>query len=767
MNRLYLATLTLLGCYALALTSCSKDEPSTTPIVPTPPAVEDIDDISGYAKVAITSGSTDSEQPGQNQGIDKSFDGDYSTIYHSSWGNVTFPVRLDYHFAKVEEVYYFVYYPRQDGGSNGHFKVVDIYYTTDGNSYQRLMQKDFNESSNPTRIVFATPIKAKGFRFLVQSGRGHAGSNGFASCAEMEFYTRSSTGFDYKTLFNDALCSELKTGITEAEITASRYPFFRNLALSMLRGQYSREFRVESYKAYPLPTILSSSNKAQPYSLLDNPTGIAVEAGEDLVALVGDTYGHDISLCVVNYDAPGADGFNSRKTYAIYPGVNKIRMTHKGLVYVMYHTSTLEAAEQAKPIKIHLASGRVNGYFDSQRASHQGRWDELLGKAGQYFDVIGQYAHLAFPTERFRRNTPDGKALIDAYDLIVRSEQELHGLSKYNRMNRNRLLLHVIYTSYMYATSYHTAYNDTTLDFLTNVQSLRTNMWGPAHEIGHINQTRPGVLWRGMTEVTVNIPSMYIQTTVFGAKSRLQTENMDQSRPHNRYTKSWNQILLPDIAFCEATDVFCQLVPFWQLELYFGKVLGRTPLQQSDKGGFYPDLYEYVRTHDNRPNAGAQQLEFPYIASVVSGLDLTDYFEKWGFFKAISKEIKDYTTETLTITEAQASDVKARIAALKLPKPEVALEYITDHTVEVYKGKLAVVAGSAVINGQTITLSGWRNAVAYEVLDTAGQVVYVFDTGIEQGASSLSITLPTSISWAPGFSLRAISYDGKRTAVSL
>ena len=48
----------------------------------------------------------------------------------------------------------------------------------------------------------------------------------------------------------------------------------------------------------------------------------------------------------------------------------------------------------------------------------------------------------------------------------------------------------------------------------------------------------------------------------------------------------------------DANDVFCKLVPFWQLELYFGKVLGRTPLQQSDKGGFYPDVYEYARNKD-------------------------------------------------------------------------------------------------------------------------------------------------------------------------
>ena len=78
-------------------------------------------------------------------------------------------------------------------------------------------------------------------------------------------------------------------------------------------------------------------------------------------------------------------------------------MTGKGLVYVMYHTKTLEDAETAQPVKIHFASGTVNGYFDSQKEEHQGRWSELLGKAtDKYFDVVGKYAHLTFETNDFR-----------------------------------------------------------------------------------------------------------------------------------------------------------------------------------------------------------------------------------------------------------------------------------------------------------------------------------------------------------------------------
>lgn len=82
-----------------------------------------------------------------------------------------------------------------------------------------------------------------------------------------------------------------------------------------------------------------------------------------------------------------------------------------------------------------------------------------------------------------------------------------------NRMFRNRMYFNVMYGQgdYMYSTSYHTAYHFSTMDNLCSVDQMKTNNWGPAHEVGHSNQTRPGLKWFGMTEVTNNICSMYIQ----------------------------------------------------------------------------------------------------------------------------------------------------------------------------------------------------------------------------------------------------------------
>ncbi|WP_308746166.1 M60 family metallopeptidase [uncultured Bacteroides sp.] len=728
------------------------------------------EDIEGDIKVKVVSG-TDTSHQGEDV-IGKSFDGDYSTLYHSNWSNGGanyFPITLTYNFAEVSDVDYLIYSPRPSG-YNGNFKEVEIQYSEDGNVFTKLLDKDFEGSATASRVTFDNTVRAKSFRFIVKSGAGDG--QGFVSCAEMEFYSKNLNAFVYSTLFEDEACSNLKAGITETDIENCKYPFFKNLAYYMFKDKYDRNFRVADYKAFPHPDIQSESHKTNPYSLLDNPTGISVKEGETLVVMVADTYGQNIGMKVQNLDAPGGDGFGG-VTYPLYRGINKLTMNGKGLVYVMYHTKTLEEAETARPVKIHFASGTVNGYFDSQSVEHRGRWSELLGKAtDKYFDVVGQYAHLTFETNDFRKYAAtNGNELIELYDKIAHSEMQLLGLEKYGKMFRNRIYLNVMYHSFMYATAYHTAYNQTTMGDVCDPDVLKTTgCWGPAHEIGHCNQTRPGIKWIGLTEVTNNIMSEYVQTTVFGQPSRIQTEDMGAVY-RNRYSKAWNGIIVPKASHADFTnlddsnDVFCKLVPFWQLELYFGKVLGLTPLQQSDCGGFYPEVFEYARTKDySGMSEGEIQLDFVYNCCVAARLNLLDFFEKWGFLTPVDRLIEDYDTKTLKVTEGMVDALRKRVESLGYSKlQDTALEYISDNTWELYKTKPQVIPGaSATRNGNTITIKNWQNVVVYEVRDEADNLVFV-----SSGETTPSATDVFTLSgnWSGDYRLYAVSAVGKRTEI--
>lgn len=572
----------------------------------------------------------------------------------------------------------------------------------------------------------------------------------------------SAIGYDPLTLFTDQTCSALKTGITDEDIKACKSDFHKNIALYLKAGKYPSEFRIQEYKAYPHPDTQAKANKTSPYSLLDNPTGMAIGNGEELVIFVGETAGQKIQIRIQDLAVPGDDGFGGI-SYTLNEGVNQIHAPKKGLIYILYHT---EDFETARPVKIHIASGHVNGYFDVTK--HSGSdWKRLRDAAKEpFFDVIGKYAHLTFPTKDFILYTPDGKALIEAYDKIVESEMLLMGLFKYNKVFKNRMYFNVTYRGYMYATSYHTAYHESTMPDLCDVSKLTDkSLWGPCHEVGHCNQTRPGLKWHGTTEVTNNIMSMYLQNSIFKRDSHLQTTKLNDGSP-NRYAKAWTEIIAVNAPHCDfkSNDVFCKLVPFWQLELYFGNVLGQTPLQQDDKGGFYPDVYEYVRTHPDLNTAGEQQTEFVYICSQVAQMDLTDFFTKWGFLTPVETTIDDYGNGQVKVTQARVEEIKQRVASLNYPQPNVALEYITDNNWKLYQNPQPVIEGQAMRSGNTLKMTDWKNVVAYEVTNKEGKKIFISE-GILFPDATASFTINTD--WEEGFKVYAVSASGERTEVKL
>lgn len=775
-------------------------------------------------KLHVQRATASSQQNGSGD-IRFSHDNNKSTIYHSAWNNGGenyFPITLEYFFNN-EDMDYIIYFPRTAGNDNGNFKEtkVEVLHLDDAGveKWTTVADYDFGGTKSPTKIVFENRLKkVKQVKFTVKSGSGDR--KGFASCSEMEFYRYNPDSFDPSTLFKDKICSELREGVTEEEISKCSDPFYKNIALFMLKDKYPREFRIAEFKAYPHPNVAANECKTNAYSLLDNPTGINVEAGTNLIVFAEGMKGYKVSLRVMNLDKPGGDGFHDVTEYPISEGLNNLKMERTGLAYVMYHTPKFETAPT---IKMHFATGNVNGYYDLAKHGEPNEWNRLISNASyKYFDVVREYAHLTFPTERFRKHTGNyGKELIQTYDEIVSREMQFLGLNKYNKVFKNRMYLHVMYHSYMYATWYHTAYHDNTLPGLCHPQSLRKQCWGPAHEIGHCNQTRPAVLWRGMTEVTTNIKSAYIQTSVFNQPCRLQKESMGiyktrygkaftlimaAKQPHNFFKEDPNNIVNgeqsnetaggsnPDnpngeqqqqdnnhSKYCRATpkksikaegggDVFCKLVPFWQLELYFGKVLGMTPMQQSDQGGFYPELYEMAREYNyqNLPSPAEQQLNFVYIASKAAKANLLDFFEKWGFLTPVHAHIGDYSNDCLNVTAEMIAETRRKVEALNYQKPELAIEFITDNTVDLYKNPQEVVKGTVTRSGRKLTFTNFKNVVVFEVYDTAnGQDKVIFISDGRNNSETNVADFTIGHDWKNTYKVRAVSVRGKRVPLDL
>ncbi|GHT64271.1 hypothetical protein AGMMS50239_21670 [Bacteroidia bacterium] len=600
--------------------------------------------------------------------IAKAIDGDMSTMYHSSGNGFTSPITLGFWFENTPaDIDYIVYNPRTSG-SNGNFKEIEVWYRQKGGENIKYGNYDFGGSASPSVVFFDETLRnIDRIQFIVKSGVGDESGKQFASCAEMQFFRKNPNNFNYSTLFTDPSCSELKPEVTIETIKQVENEFFRKLAYDIYQDRYEREFRIQEYQSYPEPTAIAKINKTARYGILDNPTGIYAKKGEDIIVLVGNT-NYFLSATIL---LPLGRG--ERTTFSLRQGVNKIRAPHDGLIYILYHTP----AGTEPPVKINFVTGTVNGYFDRDKHIAPGDWQRLLAQAtAPCFDLKGRYSLISFETAAYRAYCLDnGLEVLEHYDDLVYSEQEFQGQVKYNTMNKTRMVLLSGTMSpgvAAYATDYLTVYGSTRdmLDLSRLKSTTNTTgggAWMPAHEIGHVNQTRPGLKWLGMTEVTNNILSQYISIK-WGVRSRLNDENMGGGK--NRYQVAVDGIVTAQLPHNEHGDVFCKLVPFWQLKLYMMDVLGKTD--------FYKDVYQKVRVNPD-PKAssngstldGICQLEFVKIVCEVAQLDMTQFFIDWGFLRPVNLTVNDYATNPFIVKQADVDATIAAIAAMNLPQPPV------------------------------------------------------------------------------------------------
>lgn len=717
----------------------------------------DLEGIKDDIKIEITGGeASDNSRPAAP--FKYTYDGknDTDEIYLSGTFDPQVGVTMTWNLAEnTESVNYLVYDPGR--ANNGRFGRTKIFWKQDGNTaFEELMEYDFRESASPTRVEFSKPLdRPSAIRITAYSGSGN-----LVSCNEMSFYQNNPEQFDPLTLFTDLTCSDLLPGITEEDIEKCKIALYRNIAYYMFHNKYEREFRIADYKAYPDPTIQAGLNRTSCYSKLDNPTGIVVKEQEPLIIFVGEEIGQrQLSVLIQNLDTPGKDGFGG-PSYPLKKGFNKVIPANKGLAYIMYHTATIEESEQAPKVKIHFASGTVSGYFDSQNPAHKGRWQEFIKKTDyKFFDLVGKYAHATFPTADFRTYTPDGEKLINLLDDICRLEMEFMGLFKYDspatpRIFRNRMYFNVMYNnSFMYSASYHTGYASGTMQTLCSYETMhqRDNIWGPAHEVGHSNQTRPLLKWIGTTEVTNNILALYVQTSIFGEKeSRLQVKGLyEQGLTRKFSSPGVNHALF---AYSDG-QVFYMLIPFWQLYLYLSKVKGQTD--------FYKEMFEMARTKDftpdnNSTNHAEYQFNFVLEACKISKMNLLRFFEKWGFLDEMDQEISDYAKKRITITKTMADNLRAEINALGYPEPEENFDYICDNNVDIFRNSTPMTPGKANVNGNVITVTGGSGVAAYEVLDEKGKIIYV--------STYNEFTVPNLKS---GWVLKAVPCKGSKVTVTV
>lgn len=490
--------------------------------------------------------------------------------------------------------------------------------------------------------------------------------------------------YDDLSVFEDGLATQLKKRTKKSKIRKIGHPVIRNVAEQMRQGKYETAYRIDEYHAYLSPQTLGLQlSIGDGYSKYENITGIYLPKGEHIVLIDGIEKNKEVNLLIPNWDRhppneddPSKDSKGwgiEREVFPLRNGVNVIRLENfGGLAYIGYYS---DRPQDEPPVSIHFMNGEVNGYFDIRRHTDED-WDRLTAhQVYPMLDAIGDHIQVVYPKEAIQEYaTGRGVELISNYDSLVYRQHRLMGLVKYDKVPENRILARVNYNYYMFRDGDGVAYmggkKGNAMAMVVDPDRVIQGdpCWGFSHEVGHVHQLRPYLNWGGLGEVSNNIFSMYV-TRSFGNPSRLQEQN--------NYEKVRNSIYGKNKCYLQDDDVFNRLVPFWQLHLYFSKIENRED--------FYADLFEALRQQNEEERRGRRgwmsgsrgqnpaeyQLNFVKKVSEVGKVDLTEFFENYGFFYVGEFEFEDYGRYSYQMTQEMADQAKAEIKAMNLPKPKV------------------------------------------------------------------------------------------------
>ncbi|MCC8147153.1 MAG: M60 family metallopeptidase [Bacteroidales bacterium] len=587
---------------------------------------------------------------------------------------------------------------------------------------------------------------------------------------------RSSIEMDFnrnRGLFIDNIFSAPSEDFDVKVLEKVQQPMIREMLTQMLSKQYPSEFRVQQYRSYLQPSILAKKMKTSPYSQFENPTGIYFTTGDSIIMILDRHNPADsIKLRITNFGQEGGNSF-----YNLRPGFNVIVPENNGTGYIHYFTDT----DTVKTVRAHIIGGKINGYFDVNKHNNQD-WVKLLQNASaETMDILGNRTQLAYSVNSLKEYCPtNGLKLINLYDSIISIQHEIMGLNKYKQVPDNHIFGRVIWQGFMHADGMGAAFHDNTMKDVANPERIPTNLWGIAHEFGHVNQVRPWMKWVGTTEVTNNIYSVWSQYLFNPSQPKLEREvlkDYDGRIAGGRITAYMESAFIHGQEWLTQAgndrwdrmrprdwggDHFVKLVPLWQLQIFY-KVAGEgNSWYQPD---FYADIFiQAINRQDLPVDDGQAQLEFIKSACDVTKTDLTDFFTYSGLLRPINKWVDDYSCAQMTITEEDIQEVKKYASKYKKQATPV-MHYITANSIEYFKNRLPVKGnyGEGITkedNTLNINHDKWQNVVAFETYQGNSLIKIAFTGAGSDDNKTTLVRYPQNAT-----RVEAVEWNGKRHLV--
>ena len=474
---------------------------------------------------------------------------------------------------------------------------------------------------------------------------------------------------EFKRYFTDGSCSELAlpySAMTDEqllEVLGDTPKELVNIALKVKNNTWApreKEFRVAKYEPYGNTYSWSVLLSTNPYAYLQRPTGISATTGDTLLIFVGDELpqGMMLKLLEVQDNQPFTDAYTYDAEKYLTRGVNMVTVAQEdAMLFIGYAASTDTTATSKRlsdypDVTVHIEGGNVNGYFDARRHTDED-WRDMLANHFKHYSVQVRGERVIFQMAKEDIASVCPKTITDAigwWDRCVAWQHELMGVDKYyDRWNTLMMARSGHDDSYMYATHYYTYYEYSTLKDILPWATVYANpgqMWGPAHEIGHMNQGAINIV--SCTEASNNL------------FSNVQVHRAGKTTTRGSGVKQCKEDFENKVAFPLRGDVIGKSRMFFQLYLYFHAAGKDTT--------FYPRLFDALRQDRLRKISGGNtyakedQLKFAEKCCEIAQMDLSEFFDAWGFFEPMNRaEVGDYGTYYVTLTKEDAEASRARM----------------------------------------------------------------------------------------------------------
>ena len=484
-------------------------------------------------------------------------------------------------------------------------------------------------------------------------------------------------------LFKDYACSELKDEIkplTDAQLSENTdfnalpnkikemvlkiknntWTTYKNKSTGYEAG-YEQFFRVADYQVYSNHSQMCwQTGQSNAYGKLSNPTGIVADPGDVLLIYVDKAPNSACTLQLEMVTTEGVPGSHQTgDCYDLHKGLNIVKADDQRMLYVFYQLNTVNGKVTSIPdIKIHIEGGQLHGYWDATRGMTNADWKLLQQSLLQACPFVNlksknlvhvvhyQYLKEACPSEI--------EGVTKIWNKVVTTEEKYQGLEEFEGKCNNIWNVFSVDYNYMFATTYGTYYHWNTMSSIYDYDNLCTSagaLWGPSHEMGHNHQS------------TFNMIScMEVSNNLF-PNINVWEQGICDTRGYNVES---NFAHLPSNAPWLDRNIWSKTRLYFQLYLYFHVM--------HNNDNFYQDFFRALRK-DPMKKAGDNSrgaddyLHFYKVACDVSQLDLTEFFDSYGFFVPIDNYVvEDYANYKVTTTQADIDAAKKYVADKNYPK---------------------------------------------------------------------------------------------------